>query len=123
MPFIFIFGIRRKAYRLATVFAVCGLCHTPAAQAVVRVRTFFSLFFVPLIPLANRYRTTCTMCGQSTTITREAADALVAGAHAQAAAPPPPPGSWGAPQPPGAGTTPLPAPGSAQPTDGGFPPA
>jgi hypothetical protein len=121
---VVIFGIRRKSYRLATVFAVCGLCHTPAAQAVVRVRTFFSLFFVPVLPLANRYRTTCTMCGRSTTITREAAESLVIGAQAQTAPPrplPPTPGSFRAPQPPAAGSAVLPAPGSAQPTDGGPP--
>jgi hypothetical protein len=90
----FIFGIRRKASRLATVFAVCSLCHTPAAQAVTRVRTFFTLFFVPLIPLGSRYRTTCTFCGRSVKITKEGADHLVASANAQAQAPtsvPPPP--------------------------------
>lgn len=79
----FIFGIRRRASRLATVFAVCSLCHTPAAQAVTRVRTFFTLFFVPLIPLGSRYRTTCTFCGRSVKITRDGADHLVAGANAQ----------------------------------------
>jgi hypothetical protein len=90
-------GIRRKAQRLATVFAVCVSCHTPAAQAVTRVRTFFTVFFIPLIPLGSKYRTTCTMCGQSVSITKETADHLVVGAQAQAAAAnqvpgPPPPG-------------------------------
>jgi hypothetical protein len=101
-----LFGIRRKAQRLATVFAVCVSCHTPAAQAVTRVRTFFTLFFIPLIPLGTKYRTTCTMCGQSVSITKETADNLVAGAQAQAAAansgpgaPPP-----GFPPPPAAAT-------------------
>ncbi len=89
----FIFGIRRRAARLATVFAVCSLCNTPAAQAVTRVRTFFTLFFVPLIPLGSRYRTTCTFCGRSVKITRDAADHLVASANVQAATsgPLPPP--------------------------------
>jgi predicted nucleic acid-binding protein len=108
---LIIFGIRRKAYRLATVFAVCSLCHTPAAQAVARVRTFFSLFFIPLIPLTSRYRMTCTMCGQSVSITAADASQLVAAAQAQArghtqAAPLPAP----------------PAPGSTQAADGGLPP-
>jgi hypothetical protein len=110
----FIFGIRRKATRLATVFAVCALCHTPAAQAVTRVRTFFTLFFVPLIPLGSSYRTTCTFCGRSVKITREAADQLVAGAHAQVPTSPPPP-----PPPPQMGTQwdaslPLPSPTEIQ---------
>jgi hypothetical protein len=97
----FIFGIRRKASRLATVFFVCTLCHTPAAQAVTRVRTFFTLFFVPLIPLGSSYRTTCTFCGRSVKITKDGADQLVASANAQAqTSPPPPPPAFSSPPPP-----------------------
>jgi hypothetical protein len=97
MPFI-IFGIKRKGYLLIRIFAVCGLCQTPAAQTVTRIRTFFSLFFVPLIPISSRYITTCTMCGRATKITKEDADRYVASAQAQPTAPlgsqpvaPPPP--------------------------------
>jgi hypothetical protein len=82
-----IFGIKRRAYRLATVFALCGLCQTPAAQAVTRVRTFFSLFFIPVIPLSSTYRTTCTMCGGSVKVTKEAAERLVASAPPPGVAP------------------------------------
>jgi hypothetical protein len=109
----FIFGIRRKASRLATVFFVCALCHTPAAQAVTRVRTFFTLFFVPLIPLGSSYRTTCTFCGRSVKVNKDGADHLVASANAHAptqgpptsfAPPPPPPppieANWGTSLPP-----------------------
>ena len=100
-----IFGIRRKAYRLATVFAVCAFCQTPAAQAVTRVRTFFTLFFLPVLPLGSKYRTTCTMCGRSAKVTKEAADQLVTGAERQNAAP------GEAPTPPARNTLP-PAPAS-----------
>jgi hypothetical protein len=79
MPIIF--GIKRKAYRLATVFAMCGICQTPAAQVVSRVRTFFSLFFIPIVPVSSSYRSTCTMCGGSVKITKEAAQHTVAGAE------------------------------------------
>jgi hypothetical protein len=78
-----IFGFRRRAYRLATVFANCGHCHTPAAQAVVRVRRFFTLFFIPLIPLGSKYRSTCTMCGGAYSLTKEQADTAVQQAQAQ----------------------------------------
>jgi hypothetical protein len=78
---IIIFGIRRKQYRLATVFAVCSVCHSPAAQAVVRVRAFFTLFFLPVIPLGHTYRTTCTMCGRSVKVAKESAEHLVATAQ------------------------------------------
>lgn len=72
-----IFGIRRKAYRLVTVFGLCRLCGTPAAQVVTRVRTFFSLFFIPVVPLGSTYRSTCTMCGRTVKITKEDAEQLV----------------------------------------------
>lgn len=110
---LIIFGIRRKAYRLATVFALCRLCGTPAAQVVSRVRTFFSLFFVPVIPLGSTYRSTCSLCGRTLKITKEEADQLVA--HAQSAATTT--GAPPAPQPPAAYPPPaMPSPPSAVPS-------
>ncbi|HWF15049.1 MAG TPA: hypothetical protein VG244_02595 [Acidimicrobiales bacterium] len=78
-----IFGLRRKAHRLATIFALCASCQTPAAQVLLSVRTFFSLFFVPVLPLGIKYRTTCTMCGASTVVSAEYADRLMATASHQ----------------------------------------
>src|ERR1035437_7917174 len=75
---ITLFGLRRKSSRLATLFVMCGYCHTPAAHALIRTRRYFTLFFVPLIPLGTKYFTTCTMCGHATLVTREAADQYVA---------------------------------------------
>ena len=71
---LIIFGLRRRGYRLANVFAMCGICHTPAAQAVVRIKTFFTLFFIPLIPVGTKYRSTCTMCGGTIELSRDQAD-------------------------------------------------
>ena len=111
MPIIF--GIKRKGYLLVRIFAVCGLCHTPAAQTVSWIRTWFSLFFVPVIPISSRYITTCTMCGRATKITKEDADRYVASAQMQPAAPsdspsfsPPPPPPPPPPLPPSATNVP-----------------
>jgi hypothetical protein len=71
---LLIFGLRRRGYRMANVFAMCGICHTPAAQAVVRIKTFFTFFFIPLIPVGTKYRSTCTMCGGTIELTKEQAD-------------------------------------------------
>lgn len=92
-----IFGIKRKAYRLATVFALCRLCGSPAAQVVSRVRTYFSLFFVPVIPLGSTYRSTCSLCGRTVKVTKEDAEQLVAHAQSAPAQPGPPPPSYPAP--------------------------
>ena len=99
---IVIFGIRRRASRLATVFALCRVCGSPAAQAITRVRTFFSLFFVLVVPLGSTYRSTCTLCGRTVKITREEAEQVAV--QSQGAAPP-----TGFPPPTGPATWPPPA--------------
>jgi hypothetical protein len=68
-----IFGIKRLVRRLATVFAVCGQCGSPAAQVIVRRSTWFSLFFIPVIPLGSKYSSTCTLCGTATRLDKEQA--------------------------------------------------
>jgi hypothetical protein len=103
---LLIFGLRRRGYRMANVFAMCGVCHTPAAQAVARVKTFFTFFFIPLIPLGTKYRSTCTMCGATISLTKEQAEAAVEHArvaHQQAQAgqvPSAPAAPMGTPSPP-----------------------
>ncbi|HUC05755.1 MAG TPA: hypothetical protein VL961_10170 [Acidimicrobiales bacterium] len=72
-----IFGVRRRGYRMASVFAMCGVCQTPAAQVAARMRAFFTFFFIPLFPVGTTYRSTCTMCGATTRLTKEQADAAV----------------------------------------------
>ncbi|HVC70566.1 MAG TPA: zinc-ribbon domain-containing protein [Acidimicrobiales bacterium] len=76
-----IFGIKRMARRLATLFALCGHCGSPAAQVVVRRSTWFSLFFVPVIPLGTKYFTTCTLCGVTTRLDKDRAMKMVASAE------------------------------------------
>jgi len=78
-----LFGFRRRSARLGAVFAMCQFCHTPAAQQVIRTRRYFTLFFVPVIPLGSSYHTTCTMCGRSGRVTAEAAQHLVTTAQRQ----------------------------------------
>jgi hypothetical protein len=73
-----IFGFKRNPHRLATILALCVRCHSPAPQDVFSVRTFFRLFFVPLVPLPTTYRTTCAVCGTSTVVSAEQADRLLA---------------------------------------------
>jgi hypothetical protein len=95
---LIIFGLRRRGYRMANVFAMCGICHSPAAQAVVRIKTFFTLFFVPIIPVGTKYRSTCTLCGGTIELSKDQADQAMVTmeqqrAQAQAQTPPstPPP--------------------------------
>jgi hypothetical protein len=76
-----IFGIKRLRRRLATMLAICGQCGTPAAQVIVRMSTWFSLFFIPVIPLGSKYFSTCTLCGKSMKLDKEQALHMVAAAE------------------------------------------
>ena len=58
---------------MGVIFMMCSSCHTPAAHALTRVRKYFTLFFIPIIPLGDKYATSCTMCGYGMRITKEAA--------------------------------------------------
>jgi hypothetical protein len=81
-----IFGVKRLKRRLATTFALCGRCGTPAAQVLMRIGTWFSLFFVPVIPLGTKYVLTCTFCGESTKLDKLQATNMVAAAQGATAA-------------------------------------
>lgn len=70
---------------MANVFAMCGACHSPAAQGLIRVKTFFTLFFIPLIPVGTKYRSVCTMCGATSSLTKDQADQAMAMAQRQRA--------------------------------------
>jgi hypothetical protein len=76
-----IFGIKRMKRRLATMLALCGQCSTPAAQVIVKTSTWFSLFFIPVIPLGSKYISTCTLCGGSVKIDKAQALQMVAAAQ------------------------------------------
>ena len=69
---------KRTPRRLATVLVACPTCQAASAQDVCSVRTFFRLFYVPLVPLPTTYRTTCAECGTSTAVSAEQADRLLA---------------------------------------------
>jgi transcription elongation factor Elf1 len=105
---LLIFGIKRRMRRLATVFALCAQCGSPAAQVVVRRTTWFSLFFIPVVRLGTKYASTCTLCGMSTRLDKEQALRAVAQAQQMSDAPS---GAGAAPpglaQAPGAPSPPL----------------
>jgi len=71
-----IFGIRRLRTQLAVVLAVCQFCTRPCAHTVIRTRRWFTLFFLPVIPLGTQYVSVCSMCGAPLSIDREAAGEL-----------------------------------------------
>ncbi|MHB9859888.1 zinc-ribbon domain-containing protein [Streptomyces sp. YIM S03343] len=90
-----IFGTKGYLYQLAVLTLVCGRCGNPAAHTLRKRVTKFTLFFVPLFPLAVKYATQCTFCGLEQKIAKEQAEQLQAQAAAVQGAP-----MYGQPQQP-----------------------
>jgi hypothetical protein len=81
---LIIFGIRRRRKQLGVVLLLCQRCQRPCAHAVVRLQTWFALFFIPVAPLGTRYLTVCSLCAGSTRIDKEQAERLEQAAAQQA---------------------------------------
>ncbi|TFC82721.1 zinc-ribbon domain-containing protein [Cryobacterium sinapicolor] len=64
-----LFGTRAHRAVINVVSFVCGYCGVLAQQQVVKKSTKFTLFFVPLFPLAKSYANECTNCGGTTRLT------------------------------------------------------
>lgn len=85
-----IFGFPRKAHQIAMLMLFCRNCQGTFATALTKLVTKFSLFFVPLFPIAVSRKLTCTRCGTSQKISKADADQLQAEqANPQAAQPHP----------------------------------
>lgn len=73
-----IFGFKTLAKLLATLSYVCNNCAQPAAHRIFTRWRWFSLFFVPVIPLGGkRYYDTCIACGRTVRLSREHAEGII----------------------------------------------
>ncbi|MGO9028390.1 MAG: zinc ribbon domain-containing protein [Acidimicrobiales bacterium] len=66
---------------------LCQRCQRPSAHAVFKLRTWFTLFFIPIFPISIKYATACPMCGAGTKIDKAQAEHLESVAAQKAAAP------------------------------------
>jgi zinc-ribbon family len=73
---VIIFGTRRTVQQLAMVLLTCVNCHRSAANAVLKLVTKFTLFFIQLFPVRVRYSTQCTACGFAMTVDKAQAEQL-----------------------------------------------
>lgn len=80
-----IFGFRSFVKTLAMLTLVCHRCGNPAAHRIVQRSRWFTLFFIPLIPLGFSRFSTCTFCGVTYKVSKEDAERMIAGATASAA--------------------------------------
>ncbi|MFE6847956.1 zinc-ribbon domain-containing protein [Streptomyces sp. NPDC057686] len=69
-----IFGTTVYLYQLAILMLTCRHCGNPAAHAVRKYVTKFTLFFVPLFPISTKCATQCTFCGMEQEVPKEWAE-------------------------------------------------
>ncbi|MEU2037980.1 zinc-ribbon domain-containing protein [Nocardia niwae] len=62
---------------------LCGRCGNPAAHALRKLVTKFTLFFIPLFPLSTKHHLECTWCGAASPIAAQQLSDLLARANAE----------------------------------------
>lgn len=91
-----IFGSSSKLIQLAMLNLLCGFCGNPAAHGLRKRVTKFSLFFIPLFPIAPaKHSMQCTFCGAESEVSKENAEQMLAQAGTPGGQPSP---QQGAPQ-------------------------
>jgi zinc-ribbon family len=60
---LFLFGLRRKAKVLGQVDQGCSKCGRQTVHSAVESQRWFTLFFIPVIPLGKSYSLRCNLCG------------------------------------------------------------
>ena len=78
----FLFGMRTKAKPIAQQERACPKCVRPTMHALVETKKWFTLFFVPVIPLGGNFFARCGVCGLTTKCTAEVKDQIAAKAMA-----------------------------------------
>ncbi|MFI9412965.1 hypothetical protein [Nocardia gamkensis] len=82
-----IWGWQKRIHTLAMITLVCGRCGNPAAHALRKLVTKFTLFFIPLFPLSTKHSLECTWCGASSPVAGPQVPDLLARANAETMGP------------------------------------
>lgn len=86
-----IWGFGHKTVKRFTLMenTVCRRCNNTVNREMLKVTTWFTLFFIPLIPYSKKYFITCPICGGGAEISRYEYDEMsrAAGAGQGYAAP------------------------------------
>jgi hypothetical protein len=60
---LFLFGMRTKAKSIGQIERSCSKCARPTIHNGIESRRWFTLFFIPEIPLGGNYVVRCGVCG------------------------------------------------------------
>jgi hypothetical protein len=69
---LIIFGVGHKTFnnRSFRKASYCFHCHNTSRWLLSKVTTWFSLFFIPVIPVKTEYGEMCPICKQGKTLSR-----------------------------------------------------
>ncbi len=73
-----IHGIRRTVHQIAMLLLFCNTCRATSSTVLTKRVTKFTLFFVPLFPVAISRWLTCIRCGTSQKISKPDAEQIQA---------------------------------------------
>ena len=79
-----LFGIRAMVRTMTMATLLCTTTKQSAAHRLSQITRWFTLFFIPVFPVGRRYVLTCSACGESSKLTKQQADEIVARVEAPA---------------------------------------
>ena len=73
-----IWGMGHRTTKIAGIAAesLCGRCNNMTARRVIKLTSWFTLFFIPIIPYRRQYLLVCPICGQARPLTKAEFDSL-----------------------------------------------
>ncbi len=72
-----IFGWRRRVHDLGGKYALlCAHCDNQVEARLIKVGTWFTLFFIPVFPYRINYFLRCPKCGKATRVKKNQLAAL-----------------------------------------------
>jgi Flp pilus assembly protein TadD len=80
-----IYGLRSKNKVMGQQVYLCSSCQRQSYHTIVRSRRWFTLYFIPIIPMRKSTTSRCNLCGYQELISNEQADAWFTQAQSGAA--------------------------------------
>jgi len=59
----FFFGVRTKNTPIRQIYYPCSKCSHQTMFTAMETKRWFTLFFIPVIPLGGRHLIRCNLCG------------------------------------------------------------
>jgi hypothetical protein len=60
---LILWGVRRRGQRLGVLMWPCSRCGGQTAHSLTYVKNWFTVFFIPIVPLPTQRRLACVQCG------------------------------------------------------------